>query len=373
MDLEQTKRNIDFDIYKGIACWLVIWGHTIQYCYAGEAEFYENLVFRFIYGFHMPFFMVVSGYLFCVSCHKYDLITVIRKQIRHIAYPLIIWNGINFLFKLLYKAGEIHTFTDFFRSVYKSFTGLWFLWSILIISVLVAVVYYKSSTLFSSGIGYVIVFIILIFSPAKIQPCKTMNIWMYPYFLTGFLLSENRDAILQVKLRKGNSVKYLAIILYPVLIHFFHYKDYIYTSGISLLGSDYGIIGQLQINIFRWILGYAGSIFMVVLLQLSFHKPPIKDVLFRLFGKLGQVTLQVYIIQRVLLEEIFGEICKTYISYLGGVNPITKNVYLYNFLLTPMIGLVHLIIIYKLIWWIKKHKKFDRYLFGEVSLYGKET
>ena len=147
---------------------------------------------------------------------------------------------------------------------------------------------------------------------------KTMNIWMYPYFLTGFLLSENRDAILQVKLRKGNSVKYLAIILYPVLIHFFHYKDYIYTSGISLLGSDYGIIGQLQINIFRWILGYAGSIFMVVLLQLSFHKPPIKDVLFRLFGKLGQVTLQVYIIQRVLLEEIFGEICKTYISYLGG-------------------------------------------------------
>lgn len=38
-----------------------------------------------------------------------------------------------------------------------------------------------------------------------------------------------------------------------------------------------------------------------------------------------------------------------------------------------MIGLVHLIIIYKLIWWIKKHKKFDRYLFGEVSLYGKGT
>lgn len=38
-----------------------------------------------------------------------------------------------------------------------------------------------------------------------------------------------------------------------------------------------------------------------------------------------------------------------------------------------MIGLVHLIIIYKLIWWIKKHKKFDRYLFGEVPLYDKRT
>ena len=57
----------------------------------------------------------------------------------------------------------------------------------------------------------------------------------------------------------------------------------------------------------------------------------------------------------------------------GGVNLITRKMYLYNLVLTPMIGLVHLVVIYKLIWWIKKHKRLDRYLFGEVFLHGKEA
>ncbi len=57
----------------------------------------------------------------------------------------------------------------------------------------------------------------------------------------------------------------------------------------------------------------------------------------------------------------------------GGGDLITGNMYLYNLILTPMIGLAHLVVIYKLVWWIKKHKRLNHYLFGEVSLYGKET
>ena len=52
--------------------WLVIWRHSIQYCYAGEQAFFENPVFKFIYGFHMPLFMIISGYLFFGSCQKYN-------------------------------------------------------------------------------------------------------------------------------------------------------------------------------------------------------------------------------------------------------------------------------------------------------------
>ena len=312
------NRNIDFDIYKGIACWLVIWGHTIQYCYAGGQEFYENLVFRFIYGFHMPFFMIISGYLFCASCHRYDLRVVLRKQIQHIAYPLIIWNAINFLCKLVYEAGTVHSLSDFAKSMYQSFTGLWFLWSILIISVLVAEVYYRTAAPVQRGAGYLTVFVILILLPAKIEPCKTMNIWMYPYFLTGFLLFEKKDAIHQLKSGKQNIVKYMSVALYPVLLHFFHYEDYIYTSGVNLFGAEYGFTRQLQIDIYRWILGYSGILFIVVVLQLLFQKARVKDALFRLFGNLGQITLQVYIIQRILLEEIFGRICKLTVSYGGG-------------------------------------------------------
>lgn len=358
------KRNIDLDIYRGIACWLVIWGHTIQCCYAGNLAFFENLVFRFIYGFHMPFFMTISGYLFCETCQKYDLKAVIRKQIQHIVYPLAIWGGVDFLCNLFQKVGEIHTFFDFLKVVYKSYTGPWFLWSVFIISVSVAVAYNVEIVHIRRGIRYVIAFVALILLPTIIEPCKTMNIWMYPYFLAGFLLFAKKDVICQLKSGKKEDIKYILIILYPALLHFFHYRDYIYTSGINLFRSDYGFIEQFQINTYRWVLGYAGIGFMVVLLQLLFKKSYVKDVVFRLFGKLGRVTMQVYILQRILLERIFGRVCKM-AGHYGEVNFITKNVYLCNFVITPVIGLVHLIIIYKLIWWIRKFDKLNQYLFGE--------
>lgn len=363
------KRNVKYDICKGIACWLVIWGHTIQYCYAGDSAFYENFVFRFIYGFHMPFFMMISGYLYCVSCQKYELSLVIKKQSLRIAYPLFIGNEIHFLHKLIFEVRYINTFSDLLRLIYKTFTGLWFLWSVLIISILVALIYYSTATSIKRSAGYIIVFMVLIIVPAKIEPCKTMNVWMYPYFLTGFLLSEKRDAIHQLKRGKRDGIKYVLLPLYPLLIPYFHYKDYIYTSGINLLGSDYGFKVQLLIDVYRWVLGYAGIFFMIVILQFLFRILYVKHMLSRMFGNLGQATLQIYIIQRVLIEEIFGELCKMILPYGGGV--ITKNPYLYNFVLTPVVGFVHLLIICKIIKRIKKYDKLNRYLFGEVFEYDK--
>lgn len=57
------------------------------------------------------------------------------------------------------------------------------------------------------------------------------------------------------------------------------------------------------------------------------------------------------------------------ITLRGGV--ITKNPYLYNFVLTPVVGFVHLLIICKIIKRIKKYDKLNRYLFGEVFEYDK--
>lgn len=365
--LIKENRNMKLDICRGIACWLVILGHTIQYCYAGDLAFYENVVFRFIYGFHMPFFMIISGYLFCKSCQKYNLKNIINKQTYHILYPLLIWNSIDWLCKLSFKFNEIRTFEDFLNSIYKSLSGLWFLWSIFIISIFIAIVYFNFLGYVSRGIGYIVAFIVLILLPEKVELCKTMNIWMYPYFLTGFLLYEKRDVICKLKCGVVFKMRYVIIFLYPMLLRYFHFDEYIYTSGINPYISEYGFIKQIQIDIFRWILGYMGIIFVTVILQILFQKSNIKRLLGLIFGKLGQVTLQIYVLQRILLEEMCGKAYRLFVDYRGE-NPLVKNVHCYNMILAPLLSSIFLLLIYKFIALIKRRSNLYRLLFGSIRI-----
>ncbi len=57
---ELKIRDSYWDVVKGVLILLVILGHVIQYGVGGD--FWHHLVFRSIYTFHMPLFMLVSGY-----------------------------------------------------------------------------------------------------------------------------------------------------------------------------------------------------------------------------------------------------------------------------------------------------------------------
>lgn len=56
---EKAKtRNEYLDFLKGLAIILVVTGHCIQISYI---NFDENVIFKVIYSFHMPFFMFLAG------------------------------------------------------------------------------------------------------------------------------------------------------------------------------------------------------------------------------------------------------------------------------------------------------------------------
>ena len=61
--VEQNKgRNTYIDIIKGFAIILVVLGHSIQfgsgYDFRANAECFNNWLYRIIYSFHMPLFMI---------------------------------------------------------------------------------------------------------------------------------------------------------------------------------------------------------------------------------------------------------------------------------------------------------------------------
>jgi fucose 4-O-acetylase-like acetyltransferase len=66
---DMGKKRLEWiDVLKGITIYLVIIGHVIQYgngkTYLDTESFWDNYIFQFIYSFHMPLFIFLSGFCF---------------------------------------------------------------------------------------------------------------------------------------------------------------------------------------------------------------------------------------------------------------------------------------------------------------------
>ena len=71
--MTQNQERAYINVVKGIAVVLMIWGHCIQYSSKGSFDVFSHPIFQGIYSFHMPLFMLISGYLFWFSFQKRDL------------------------------------------------------------------------------------------------------------------------------------------------------------------------------------------------------------------------------------------------------------------------------------------------------------
>lgn len=68
--MDKIKKRINYiDIAKGIALFLVIWGHLIPY---------TTITFRVIFSFHMPLFFILSG--MSLDIEKYNFFEFVKKK-----------------------------------------------------------------------------------------------------------------------------------------------------------------------------------------------------------------------------------------------------------------------------------------------------
>ncbi|MBO5857459.1 MAG: acyltransferase family protein, partial [Clostridia bacterium] len=72
LNKDEERRFIN--VLKGLLAFLVLYGHVIQVFYTdSKGEFWLDPVFECIYSFHMPLFMLISGYLFSFYFKKREL------------------------------------------------------------------------------------------------------------------------------------------------------------------------------------------------------------------------------------------------------------------------------------------------------------
>ena len=142
MRATRKKYLIDIERLTGLTILLVVVGHLVtgQDINAPGLEWYKFLK-RYIYSFHMPLFMFVSGFLFYYTLPKFsnkkDYWHYVRKKIIRLFPSYLIFSMIIFIAKLLLSNhlevdNNISGFNEFFMVLYnpvRSFAGsLWYVY-----------------------------------------------------------------------------------------------------------------------------------------------------------------------------------------------------------------------------------------------------
>ena len=88
--IANTGRIAWLDIVKLISIYLVVWGHCLQYLNSDSPM--NNHLWVFIYSFHMPLFMLISGY-FSTNIVSKTWYQVFKSKFAQLLLPCFIWGG----------------------------------------------------------------------------------------------------------------------------------------------------------------------------------------------------------------------------------------------------------------------------------------
>ena len=300
--MESKKRNLIFDVARGIAIFLVIWGHVVQQWSLGEVS--EHFIVKFIYAFHMPLFALISGYFFYVSAKTHSFKTLLMQRVRKFFILICVWNTVHYLFSLLLYG--VSTFTiEFLISGWleEILEGYWFLWAILFYTIAVGFVIQKVRE------RYWILGFAFSMAVCLLTPCRWPIVTLAPFFWLGIMARKKawfenltyRNGFVWTMLFVGGTIFYfygnaignaqLKVVL-DSIISVFGKKE-----SITLLVYEFGRL------ILYYFLGLTGSMTIIYLskwLATNMLRVKISQKLI----VLGTESLGIYILQRILVEQL---------------------------------------------------------------------
>lgn len=87
-----NQRDVTIDIAKGVAILFVVVGHLLQY---NTIDGSSGICFNWIYSFHMPLFMLLSGYVAAFSRDKIkDFRSFVSRKAMQLLLPYALWSFI---------------------------------------------------------------------------------------------------------------------------------------------------------------------------------------------------------------------------------------------------------------------------------------
>lgn len=287
------SRNINIDILKALAIFMVVWGHVL-YNVAGITSGFISYV-------HMPVFYFASGLFIARELNNYSVTDFFVKKIKRLLIPYIIWSFISFAAnsalliaaeKAIPKERLIQEALDIF--LYSR--SVWFLIQLFIAELLFAFLYK-----FFSFNKHVLMLINTVVWALLIVFCTTDYFmmwklkWLYPFLVIGHLFGD------------GNltTSKMTHFVPSAVFAAMWAYMTYLFAGLYTTEGLFYGFdLDALDKDIlvkelFLVVLGFVGVMAIYLLARILGHTP-FKGFL----AGLGNYTLDIYLIHMMLIFAI---------------------------------------------------------------------
>ena len=284
------QRDLFWDAAKAGLIILVILGHAIQYASDGNT-FWSSPLFKGIYIFHMPLFMLISGY-FAAQKLMVAPSGYLQGQFRHLMFPaLTLGTGklLCFIVATLLCGGSLCLL-----SCARAGFTLWFLWTLFECCLFGRVLFCVRSWVWRTLWLILPMVLALVFPTAFFYSAYFTFLW--PFFLLGCLgrhLGLDSESF-------AHPVWLLSVPPAAAAYTLWEADWYVYLTPL-ILHADHHVAAAA-----RLLAGLAGSLSFLccirALMPLLKHFPS--------FLKLGQCTLGLYIMQ-----DVFFSICPSFSAY----------------------------------------------------------
>lgn len=150
--IQVQPRDITVDFLKGLAIFLVLWGHSIQLLGEGLGVLNEPIG-KIIYLVHMPLFMFLAGYV-STSAMKLSPKNMFLKKSRQLLQPMLVWCCILWAVKCGLEMVDYSSLFLGIRSlVLTILNGYWFIWVLFFSFILLKICLFLSGVLRKFNIG----------------------------------------------------------------------------------------------------------------------------------------------------------------------------------------------------------------------------
>ena len=307
------ERNHFIDAIKGLLILLVIIGHCLQYGngynYLNHRLFYDDFIFRSIYTFHMPMFMIVSGFLFSYS-NKKTLGTVVISKLKSIGVPFVVFCTIIYFIWWFCNDLNKFYFSDFFL---KMRINMWFLSSVLVNCIIVAIITHTLGKM-SGWIIAALFFLLFFISDSSISASHK---YMFFFFFVGYYLNR-KSSYISMMLEWMNNRYCFPILTLLFICIVYSYDDYmfIYKSGFCIIRGGELNYSILLIDILRNIEALLCCWWFILLMRL------LKQYIQKSFILLlGNYTLSIYGFQSVFFSLVYEKKCPIFELFTCNIMP----------------------------------------------------
>lgn len=266
------------DCLKGFLIILVAIGHCIQ---MSNVYFANDIVFRYIYSFHMPLFFAVSGFV----SYKIQLsLSDLKKRIFQLILPFFCWWFLHWIFE-----SKLSFFASFIMLMHSPDNGLWFLW-VLFFCILIFHLFDKLSEFFRLKKEIVIIFgagsLYLIYLVSNFRYLGFQFIaWYFMFYSLGFYLRKYEIYFYS----KINILLTSSLLLFTVGAWFSVIKG-------SPTFYEYFDLGVLFSYVYKFLIALLGIIFAFTFFKKTITTAVENSKVVGLLNKLGRMTLGIYAI-----------------------------------------------------------------------------